>query len=152
MKQLHGISWGQVLHSEGSDTPSAVLIFLTQVLCCSNSSPFSLFSPLPSQRCPREQTAKHIITYHRKSLALVSTQFSCDDPWSLWLQVSICLASVVGTRISLPNRGDRLEKSIFLRLLRRSHLASLAWLSHTPAHLYVYIRVTLHTCNLDSST
>lgn len=57
-----------------------------------------------------------------------------------------------GERISLPNRGDRLETSIFLRLLRRSHLASLALLSHTPAHLYVYIRVTLHTCNLDSST
>lgn len=61
-------------------------------------------------------------------------------------------ASAVEAGSSSPHGGEGLETSIFLRLLRRSHLPSLALLSHTHTYMYLYIWVTLYIYRSDIST
>lgn len=118
---------------------SLILIFLTQVLCCSNSSPFFHFPPSFTRMCwgnkdPNTHIpAKALVWSPPNLLVKVTCPVGC--------RLAFGPASAVEAGSSSPHGREGLETSIFLRLLRRSHLPSLALLSHTHTHIYMYLYI-----------
>lgn len=131
--------------SSSCDTLSLILLFLTQLLCCSNSSPFFHFFPFLHQeglgdKDPNTHVPAKDLVWSPPNI-LVKTACPTGCGWAFGP------ASAVETRTSSLHGGEGLETNIFLRLLRRSHLPSIALLSHT----HIYIWVTLYIWSPDIS-